>query len=306
MIALRRLQAGDRIALVAPASPFESADVEAGVQELARLGFEAVYHESLFAREGFLAGSAETRAAAIHRAWKDPSIAALIAMRGGYGSAQMLPLLDPALMRAARKPLVGYSDITALLGFYLLHGLTAIHGPMIERRLAAGPARYDQASFLRVLTTGEPAGEMGSEALETLHPGDATGLLVGGTLTQIACLLGTPWTPLVPEAAVLFLEDVNERPYRVHRMLTQLSQSGILARAGAIVFGEFPGCDEPGGRPAIRDVLREFTREFRGPVLFGFPAGHTAGATLTLPLGVRARVSGGARPAVTILEAAVA
>ena len=306
MILLRRLRAGDRIAVVAPASPFESADLESGVRELARLGFEAMYHESIFAREGFVAGSAETRAAAIHRAWKDPSIAALIAMRGGYGSAQVLPLLDPALMREARKPLVGYSDITALLGFYLSNGLTAVHGPMIERRLAAGPTRYDTASFLRVLTTNEPLGEMCPASLETLVPGAATGTLVGGTLTQIACLLGTPWASPVPEGAVLFLEDVNERPYRVHRMLTQLTQAGVLARVSGIVCGEFQGCDEPGGRPAIRDVLREFTRGFRGPVLFGFPSGHTSGAMLTLPFGVRARLVGDAHPAVIIDQPAVA
>ena len=305
MTRLRRLRPGDRIALVAPASPFESADVEAGAQELARLGFEAVYDQTLFSRETFVAGSVETRTAAIHRAWKDPSIAALIAMRGGYGSAQLLPRLDPALMLAARKPLVGYSDITALLGFYLQHGLPAVHGPMIDRRLAAGPSRYDEASFLRVLTMAEPAGEMRPAGLETLHAGEADGTLAGGTLTQMCCLLGTPWAQLVPEHAVLFLEDVNERPYRVHRMLTHLAQAGVLARAGALVFGEFPGCDEPGGRPAIRDVLREFTAEFRGPVLFGFPSGHTAGAMWTLPLGVGAHVVGDAQPAVIITEAAV-
>jgi len=301
---LRRLQSGDRVALVAPASPFDAADLEAGVRELARLGFEAVYHESIFSREGFVAGSPETRAAAIHRAWSDPSIAALIAVRGGYGSAQVLPLLDATLM-ASRKPLVGYSDITALLGFYLRHGLTAIHGPMIDRRIAAGPSAYDVASFLRVLTTTEPAGELRPDTLETLHAGEAYGVIVGGTVTQLAALVGTPWAYPVPDGAVLFLEDVNERPYRLHRMLTQLTQAGVLARAAAIVFGEFPGCDEPGGRLAVRDVLREFTRDFRGPVLFGFPSGHTTGAAWTLPHGVRAHAVGGARPALVVTEAAV-
>ena len=105
---------------------------------------------------------------------------------------------------------------------------------------------------------------------------------------------------------MLFLEDIGERPYRVHRMLTQMQQAGLLSRAGAIVFGEFPRCDEPGGDPAIRDVLRDFTAGFAGPVLFGFPSGHTAGATWTLPFGVRVRVVGGPAPLVDILEAAVA
>jgi muramoyltetrapeptide carboxypeptidase len=305
VIPLRRLQSGDRVALVAPASPFARELLNAGVAELARLGLEAVYDESVFARDGFVAGPPETRAKAIHDAWADPSIAALIAMRGGYGSVQVLPLLDVALMKQARKPLIGYSDVTALLLFYVKHGLVAIHGPMIERRVAAGPSAYDEASFRRVVMTAEPAGEFRPASLETLHAGDAAGLLVGGTLTQIVSLLGTPWTFTAPAGAVLFIEDIGERPYRVHRMLTQLAQAGVLAHAAALVFGEFPGCDEPGGGPTIKDTLSEFTTDFRGPVLFGFPSGHTSGATWTLPFGVRARVVGGRGAMLSITEAAV-
>jgi muramoyltetrapeptide carboxypeptidase len=306
VIALRQLKTGDRIALVAPASSFAPEELDAGVAELARLGLEAVYDESLFARARFVAGSAETRAEAIHRAWADPSINGLVAMRGGYGSAQLLPLLDPGLMRTARKALIGYSDITALLMFYLQNGLTAIHGPMIDRRISKGSDGYDEDSFRRVMMSAGPAGEMQPAHLETLHPGEAAGMMVGGTLTQMVALLGTPWAFPVPEGAVLFLEDIGERPYRVHRMLTQCAQAGILAKAGAIVFGEFVACGEPGGDPAIRDVLREFTEGFAGPVLFGFPSGHTVGATWTLPLGVRTRVRGGPSAALVFEEAAVA
>ena len=306
MIAVRQLKPGDRVALVAPASPFAAKELDAGVAELARLGLEAVYDESLFARERFVAGSAAVRAKAIHQAWADPSITALLAMRGGYGSAHVLPLLDLPLMRSARKALIGYSDITALLTFYLQHGLTAIHGPMIERRMSTGSDGYDEASFRRVAMSAEPAGEMRPAQLETLHPGDATGMLIGGNLTQMVALLGTPWAYRVPEGAVLFLEDVGERPYRVHRMLTQCAQAGMLAPVRAIVFGEFVACGEPGGEPAIRDVLRDFTDGFNGPVLFGFPSGHTAGATWTLPLGVRTRVRGGPAAALVFEESAVA
>ncbi len=305
MITLRRLAPGDRVALVAPASSFAHEEVEAGVAELKRLGLEAVYDDSVFARDRFVAGSAEGRAQAIHRAWADPSIAALVCMRGGYGSAQVLPLLNAALMRESRKALIGYSDITALLAYYLQHGLAAIHGPMIDRRLSKGPEGYDESSFRRVMMATEPAGEMRPAQLEALRKGEASGVLAGGTLTQMVSLLGTPWAVNVPEGGILFLEDIGERPYRIHRMLTQLDQSGMLARAGAIVFGEFPGCDEPGGDPAIRDVLRDFTSDFRGPVLFGFPSGHTTGPTWTLPFGVAARVIGGQSPALVITEAAV-
>ena len=305
MIKLRRLQSGDRIALVAPASSFPAEEVEGGVAELRRLGFEAVYDETLFDKDRFVAGSAATRAAAIHRAWEDASIAGLIAMRGGYGSAHLLPLLSPELMRSARKALIGYSDITALLTFYNNHGLTAIHGPMIDRRISKGPSAYDEGSFARVLMQPEPAGELAPSQVEVLREGSTSGVLVGGTLTQLVASLGTPWAFQPPDECVLFLEDIGERPYRIHRMLTQATQAGLLSRARAIVFGEFPKCDEPGGDPALREVLLDFTRQFRGPVLFNFPSGHTAGATWTLPFGVRAEVVTRPTPAIRILEAAV-
>lgn len=305
MITLRQLNAGDRVALVAPASSFPVAELAAGVAELARLGLEAVHDESIFDKDRFVAGSAQVRAKAIQKAWADPSIGALVAMRGGYGSAEVLPLLDPDLLRRSRKALIGYSDITAILSFYHQHGLTAIHGPMIDRRLSKGPSAYDESSFRRVVMSAEPAGELRPELLEVLRPGAASGTLLGGTLTQLVSSLGTPWAFAAAPGCVLFLEDIGERPYRIHRMLTQLLQAGIFNHASAIVFGEFPGCDEPGGEPAIRDVLRDFTAGFAGPVLFGFPSGHTAGATWTLPFGVRAEIIGSAAPAVIITEAAV-
>ena len=305
MITLRRLCSGDRVALVAPASSFPAEEVAAGVAELARLGLEAVYEPSLFEKDRFVAGAATVRAKAIQDAWADPSIAGLVAMRGGYGSAQLLPLLDPALLRSARKALIGYSDITAILSFYQLHGLAAIHGPMVDRRLSKGPTAYDELSFRRVVMSGEPAGEFRPPALEVLRPGRATGTLTGGTITQLAASLGTPWALDARQGCALFLEDIGERPYRIHRMLTQLAQAGIFNRACAIVFGEFPGCDEAGGEPLIRDVLRDFSAAFPGPVLFGYPSGHTAGATWTLPFGVQAEIVGDGSPAVIITEAAV-
>jgi muramoyltetrapeptide carboxypeptidase len=305
VIRLRRLQSGDRVALVAPASSFPAEEVQAGAAELARLGLEAVYDQSVFDKDRFVAGTIETRVRAILSALEDPSIAALVAIRGGYGSAQLLPFLDPDVVRSARKAFVGYSDITAILTLYARQGMTAIHGPMIDRRISRGPSAYDEDSFRRVMMSNEPAGEMQPARLEALHQGAATGILTGGTLTQLMASMGTPWEFDPPEGCVLFIEDIGERPYRIHRMLTQAAQAGLFVNARAIVFGEFPGCDEPGGDPAIRDVLRDFMKEFRGPVLFNFPSGHTTGPTWTLPFGVKAEVVGGSTSMVRILEAAV-
>jgi muramoyltetrapeptide carboxypeptidase len=297
-----RLTEGDRVALVAPASPFQRVDFDDGIRELTTLGFQPVFDERVFERARFVAGVAATRAAALQDAWRDPSVRAIMAVRGGYGSAQLLPLLDADLMRSARKIFIGYSDITTLLSFHFQHGLVSFHGPMIERRIGAGPERYHQPSFLAALTRAEPLGALRPPSLEVLRAGDVRGRFCGGTLTQLAASLGTPWAFQPPPGSVVFLEDVGERPYRIHRMLTQLSQSGVLARASGLVFGELPSCDEPGGAHAIRDVLREFVADFDGPVLFGFPSGHTTGATWTLPFGVQARIT--TSPAALIIEEA--
>jgi muramoyltetrapeptide carboxypeptidase len=291
---------------VAPASPFNREEFDAGVRELNALGFDAVYDDRVFERQRFMAGDATLRAELLTEAWRDPGIAAIVAVRGGYGSAETLPLLDAQLMRNARKVFVGYSDITALLTFHLNHGLVCFHGPMIERRLASGPTAYHRESFLGAVTNAEPLGALAPDTLQTLKSGEASGVLVGGTLTQLVASLGTPWQAHLPPGCVLFLEDVAERPYRIRRMLTQLTQSGLLQRAAGLVFGELPSCDEPGGDPAIRDVVLEFFESFPGPVLIGFPSGHTTGATWTLPLGVRARVVTSPAPTVIIEEAAVA
>lgn len=303
----RALKPGDRIAVVAPASGFARDQFEAGLDELRGLGFEPVYEPSVFDRKGgYLAGAAETRAAAFQDAWADPSIAAIVAVRGGYGSVHLLPLLDPAVFAGPPKAFIAYSDNTSLLAWLTLRcGVVSFHGPMIEGRLARGEDGYDRDTFRRCLCRPVPAGAIVHPQIESLQAGEAAGMLIGGTVTQLTASLGTPYAFDPPRGCVLFLEDIAERPYRLDRLLTQLRLSGILARASALVFGEMAGCDEPGGNPVARDVIREMTAMFPGPVLFGVPSGHTAGAMLTLPFGVRARVIAGSHPALVIEDAAV-
>jgi muramoyltetrapeptide carboxypeptidase len=302
------LEPGSRVALVAPASPFSRDEFARGLDELRVLGFEPTYEESVFARHrSYLAGSPGQRAAALRRAWADPSIAGVVAVRGGYGSAQMLPLLDRDEMRRTPKVFVGYSDTTALLTFLTIGcGVVGVHGPMLDRRLSRGADGYDRESFLNVVGRTLPAGELTAPGVETLRGGEAEGLLFGGTLTQLVASLGTPFAFQPPAGHVLFLDEVGERPYRIDRMLTQLAQSGILARAAAVVIGELPRCDEASGEPTGRGVMADMLADFPGPVLFGFPSGHTTGPSLTLPFGVRCRVVAGARPRLVVEEPAVA
>lgn len=304
MLKPRALRPGDRIAVVSPASPFKREEFDRGVEELRRLGYEPVWDESVFARDVMVSGSPATRAAAFLKAWFDPSIAALIAVRGGYGSVQLLPLLAADDLRQSPKAFIAYSDNTSLLTWLTTGcGIVAFHGPMIAGRFEKGEAGYHRDSFVRALTTA--MGEVSPAELVALSSGEAEGPLYGGTLTQLLASLSTPFAFDPPDNCVLFFEEVNERPYKLDRMLTQLQLAGVLQKARAIVFGEMRGCDEPGGSPAARDVIRKALATFRGPVLFGFPSGHTTGPCWTLPLGIRVRVIGSGRPRLIFDEAAV-
>jgi muramoyltetrapeptide carboxypeptidase len=303
VVRFRPVGPGSRVALVAPASPFARADFEAGLAELARLDLVPVFDERVFAREEIVAGSAALRAETLREYLRRPDIDAVLAVRGGSGSAETLPRLDASEIRAARTALIGYSDVTALHIFLNCHvGLASVHGPMIEGRLAVGEAAYDRPSLLGSLSD-RPMGRLEPAGLDILRPGEAAGPLYGGTLTQLAASMGTPWRFDPPAGHVLLIDEVGERPYRIRRLLTQLAQSGILARASAIVVGQLPRCDEPGGVTA-RAVIADTFRDFPGPVLIGFPTGHTTTPFVTVPLGVAARVVGRGTPALVFDEAA--
>jgi muramoyltetrapeptide carboxypeptidase len=281
------------VALVAPASGFDRAEFDAGVEELKRIGLEPVWDEAVFDRQAITAGRPRQRVLSLLRGFDEMAADAVIAVRGGYGSVELLELIDVERLRRSRTAFVGYSDVTSLHGFLggLVH-LASVHGAMVEGRLAKGPEAYDPVTFLKSLSS-EPLGEFAPSGLETLGPlAPASGPLAGGTLTQILASLATPYEFQPPDGHVLLLEDVNERPYKLHRMLTQLRLSGRLARASAVVFGQMPGCDEPGGKVTARDVIREVLEGFRGPVLMGFPTGHTAKGTpsLSVPFGVMTHV----------------
>ena len=306
MVKPRALRSGDRLAVVAPASPFDRQRFETGVRELRRLAFEPVYDEKVFDRQAYVAGDARTRADAIRAAWLDSSIAGLVAVRGGYGSAHVLPLLSIDEARRGRKVFLGYSDLTSL-HVYLTTSCTLVsfHGPMVATNFGRGPEGYDRDSFVRCLMRTEPLGELAPSGLETLNAGEAAGMLLGGTLSQLVASLATPFAFAPPPGYVLFIDEIGEKPYRLDRMLTQLSYSGLLARASAVVFGELPQCDDLSDDSRARAVVADLVRDFPGPVLFGFPSGHTRGPTLTLPFGVRARVVANSRPRLVIEEAAV-
>jgi muramoyltetrapeptide carboxypeptidase len=308
LLKVRPAGPGSRIGIIAPASPFDRDEFDAGIVELHRLGFEPVFDERVFERQGFVAGPPERRAAQLIEYWQREDVVAVLAVRGGYGSIQVLPFLsltDAQRARHSRAACVGYSDITSLqVWLASCAGMVSIHGPMIDRRLSAGPAAYDPSSFLTSLTD-TPLGELRPAGVEVLQPGEAEGPLFGGTITQLLASIGTPWAFDPPQGHILFLEEIGERPYRLDRMLVQLRQTGLLSRASAVVFGQMPRCDEPGGEVTARATVADALAGFAGPVLYGFPAGHTTTPLVTLPFGVHTRVlADGSAPGLVIEEAA--
>jgi len=302
---VRALRPGSGVAIVAPASPFVREEFDRGVAELRRLGFTPIYDDTVFSRgDGITAGDADLRADAIRRAWARDDVDALLAVRGGYGCVEVLPKLDAAPCRATPKAVIGYSDLTSMHCWLNGHvGITSMHGAMLEGRLAKGPEGYDEGSW-RGCVSADPLGELSPAGLDVIRSGEASGPLVGGTLTQLAASLGTPYDFCPPDGAVLLLEDVGERPYRIRRLLTQLRLAGRLARISAVLIGQMPRCDEPDGRVTARDVLAAFFHDFRGPVVFGFPTGHTTTPFISLPLGVQTRVVASGTPRVIVEEAA--
>jgi muramoyltetrapeptide carboxypeptidase len=308
-IKIRPVRPGAKVAIVAPASPLKADSVadnvlERGAAELKRLGFEPVYDDRVNEQKGYLAGSALIRASSIEDALRDPDIDAIVALRGGFGSAHLLPLIDTGQWAKRRTAFVGYSDVTSL--HVLLNcnaGLVTIHGPMIDRRLSSGPERYEPSSLLTAMLD-HPVGEVPAPNAEVLMPSDdAVGPILGGTLSMLSASMGTPYEFDPPDCFILYLDEVGERPYRIDRMLTQLKLARVLSRAAGIVISGMRDCDEPSGLCA-RDVLRDVLTGFTGPVIFNVTSGHDAGEVVSIPFGVRARVTASPRPRLIIEEAA--
>lgn len=233
----------------------------------------------------YLAGDDRSRAQALMRMFMDDEVKAVFCTRGGYGSTRLLPLLDLPLIRRHPKPLVGFSDITALLLVLLQKTPCPVfHGPMVST-LGKGISRASLSQLFRVLNSSGPSGELSYRRLSVIRRGKARGRLTGGCLSIVIASLGTPWE-IVTDGAILFLEDRGEAPYRIDRMLVQLRQAGKLGSVRGIVFGQMPGC---GGHGELKKAISSGLGDFKGPVALGFPSGHVTGRTFyTLPLGVEA------------------
>jgi muramoyltetrapeptide carboxypeptidase len=298
------LRSGDLLGVCAPSGPADPARVERGIAELESLGFRVKATPGLLSRSRFTAGDAEQRAAELTALFLDDEVAGIFCARGGAGAAQLLPRLDGSRLVQRRKAFVGYSDVGFLHLMLNREGLVTFHGPLVAHELA--DARYDRESLLSALGGGSPFVSRPEHELMALRPGRGEGVLRGGCLAILAAAAGTAWA-LHPDPAgtLLFLEDVDEPPYRIDRMLWQLRRSGAFEGVRGVVFGDMRGCSPPQSADwSLEDVLLEALDGLDVPVALGLSSGHAAGPNVTLPLGVRARLSCGDTASFEILEPA--
>lgn len=301
MLKPKALVDGALVGVAAPASPVRREFVDRGVAELERLGLRTRLAPHLFARGRYTAGTPGERAADLASLWDDPDVSAIFCARGGYGSMDVLSHLPLSSLSRSPKILLGASDVTALLAYLGAADIVSFHGPMVAQDIARGG--YD-ANQLMALLRGEIAeGRLDAPGFEPLHSGAGEGVLLGGCLSMVVSLVGTPYLPAFDDA-VLFLEDTLVKPYQIDRMLSQLLLSGRLDAVRGIVFGQMTRCEQhPEQGYTLQEMLRDWTAHLRVPVWFGLPSGHTTTAALTLPLGVRARLDDSG---LTLLESAVA
>lgn len=281
---------GSRIMIVSPASSAQPERITRGIEALRALGYDAIASEHAYGKHPpYFAGTVEERLADLHQAFADPTVAAIICSRGGYGSNYLLEDLDLDLIRRNPKPFFAYSDHTTTQTWLLDQvGLVAFHGPMAaaDFYLADGVHldSFTAAITGRLLQVGAEQG------IRVLRPGRARGTLYGGCLSILTAALGTAYAPQT-EGKLLFLEDVGAKPYQIDRMLRHLILAGKLEEVRGIVFGEMLDCVSPGADPnLIEDVILHALCEYDIPIGIGLRSGHVSRDCVTLTFGVEAEL----------------
>ena len=288
------LKKGDTIGLVAPAGPLINKDnFSAGLQILQNKGFKVKFNRKLLNAKGYLAGSDQERADEFNRLWSDPEVKGLVAARGGYGCLRMIDLIDMKQIRKHPKILIGFSDLTVLLNsIHKKTGLVTFHGPVITT--LASIDKKSHTNFFNVLT-GKSPGVIKPSRVKVINGSKANGILLGGNLTTLAHMVGTPyevpWTDII-----LFIEDIGESPYRLDRLLTHLSMAKRLQKIKGLILGTFT--DEAKKESSIlrKTVHERITEIFKGidiPIWANFPTGHGR-RNLTLPIGVEVKMDSSA------------
>jgi muramoyltetrapeptide carboxypeptidase len=307
-----RLRQGATVALIAPCSPPADEKLAKGIANLTQFGFKIVEGKNLRARNGHLAGTDEARLEDLHWAFSDPAIDAVWCIRGGYGASRLLPNIDYNLIRQHPKPLIGYSDVTALhLAIHQRTGLVTFHGPVAASEYPEDTLHHLRSVLMQSVAPYEiaaPTADIESILPEyqpfVITPGQAKGALTGGNLALLSALVGTEYAPIFKNK-IVFIEDVGEQPYRIDRMLTQLLQGTDLMEAAGIALGVFNDCQP---KPntfslSLEETLRDRLGWLGIPVVYGIPFGHIDHQA-TFPYGIPANLDAD-KMVLTILEQAV-
>ncbi len=310
MIYGKKLKFGDTLGFIAPSGAVRTEGaIEKAVQETERMGFKVKLGISAGQKYGYLSGTDDIRAQDINAMFADDEVDAIVCLRGGYGAMRILDKLDYDLIAKHPKIFMGFSDITALhIALLEKCGLATFHGPMAAANWAGKPLDdFSRESMYRALMNAEPAGELTNPPeypKQTVNPGQAEGLLVGGNLMLIASSLGTPWE-INTKGRIIFIEEVGERTYCVDRMLTQLRLAGKFEDCAGVVFGDFADCpvEYPEFGLTLEEIIRDVVAPCGKPVFTGLRCGHCS-PKLTLPFGVKCRMDAD-KCTLTVLESAV-
>jgi|WetSurMetagenome_2_1015567.scaffolds.fasta_scaffold12463_2 muramoyltetrapeptide carboxypeptidase len=288
-----KLRRGDTVSIVAPASTVDQRQgFESGIAMLERMGFRVRFDERIFDSSRYLAGDDSARAEELMRAFENPSIQAIMALRGGYGCARLIPYLMEKRLRQHPKVFMGFSDITTLHMFLRRRfGWVTIHGPMAAS--IGNIPDEQQRHLISLWTDPEYHSTFHFDQMQTWSPGSAEGILVGGCLSIIATSIGTPYE-IKTEGKILFLEDQGEPPYRIDRLLMHLHLAGKLQNLAGVVLGSFSDCEPSHGDYTASDTLREILTRLGVPVIAGFPAGHGPD-NWAIPVGMKVRMDADAR-----------
>jgi muramoyltetrapeptide carboxypeptidase len=281
------------------------------MERLRQLGYEPVlFPHALGNGPLYYAGTAEERAGDLMAAFADPNIDGIICTRGGWGTAELLPLLDAKIVRANPKVFAGYSDHTSLhIWFAEACGLLSFYAPMVAADFGRKNG-VDLVSWQHTFQNDANWSVGPGDGLRILKPGTAEGTISGGCLSIYVEALGTPYAPLpatVEEPRLLFLEDIGTKPYQWDRMLLHLRYAGLLKNVSGIVFGDMEQCVSEPEQQLVEAAILHSLKEFQGPIAIGLRSGHVEGPNITLPLGVRAKLDLNAveNPRLEFLEAAV-
>lgn len=285
------LRAGDTVGVIAPAGPITPEALAAGLAALERRGYRPIHLPGILERDLYFAGSVRRRLDELHGMFADPGVKGIVCFRGGYGTNYLLPHLDVELIRSHPKFFCGCSDVTTLLTHLCDRAdLVVFHGPMLQKD--AQPDGVDDESWLAA-TSGDPYVHDFGKQVQVLVPGQAEGMLYGGCLSLLCASLGTPYE-IETRDTILFIEDVAEPAFRIHRMLMHLKLAGKLDDVRGIIFGEMLDCARNAEGYTLQEVVLRVVGDLRVPVVYGLPSGHVTRRNVTIPLGVAAQLDAGA------------